>query len=318
MRLVIKSRYASSRSVGTALLLTTLAVVITVFFAASNAYAQDMSHEEEAVRNAYAKLSLMCNLPPLINAGALQVSNIQITPELLTARIANATPVFDLSDFKVGPISEIADRKWSEFNTVPSPGTPILRGHLITQDFNDNGSNTEWKMAAVNWAPAQQENTEALELILSQPISEIIKLAGGQWYDGTAGVTAPITYTRYAAFTVNATFQGRSTGPHKAIFFFGHDAHGKEFVSGNDFKSGASPLYYFSNHPLELSGLLLGKLRETPAVRNWLANNVAPASYCSPDAQAVCCQHGHCGLSPYEFNRDLSIPLSAPKTGGKQ
>jgi hypothetical protein len=285
-------------------------VVFCLAFPLLGAHAQNMSHEEEFVRNTYAKVSFMSSLPPLVDAGIMQVSNIRITPEILANRVSQATPVFELSDFKVGPISDIADRTWGEFNTEPEPGTSVLEAQITNQDFDDNGNNTSWMMVRASWAAARRENPEAVKLMFSQPISEIVKMAEAQ-------LNTPVNYTRYAAFTVNVTFQGKSTGPHKAIFFFGTDPRGKQFVSGNDLMSGTDALYYFANHPIKLSGLMLGKLRETPAVGDWLRNNLAPASSCSPDAQGMCCAHGHCGVSPIEFNKDFSVPLPAPKNGGR-
>lgn len=283
-----------------------LIVVCTCAAMAVSVVAQSMSHEEEFVRNTYTTVSFLSGLPPLINVGIVQVNNTRITPALLAEQVSKATPVFELSDFTVGPISDIADRTWGEFNTAPEPGTSVLEAHITTQDYNDNGNNSEWKMVTAGWEPYHHENPEAVKLMLSQPIWEIVKLAKAQ-------ISTPITYTRYAAFTVNVTFQGRSTGPHKAIFFFGTDSTGKQFVSGNDLESGTTALYYFANHPAELSGLMLGKLREMPVVAEWLRNNVVPASSCSSDAQSVCCDHGRCGISPIEFNKDLSVPLPAPK-----
>jgi hypothetical protein len=61
---------------------------------------------------------------------------------------------------------------------------------------------------------------------------------------------------------------GKSRGPHKAIFFFGTDAKGREYVGTNDVMSGPSPLDTYANNPsqVEPSGLLSGKFREAPAL----------------------------------------------------
>ena len=65
-----------------------LVVVFCLAFPILGAQAQSVSHEEEFVRNAYAKVSFMSSLPPLVDAGIMQVSNIQITPENLANRVS--------------------------------------------------------------------------------------------------------------------------------------------------------------------------------------------------------------------------------------
>ena len=311
MRLVIKPRYASSRSVGTALL-TTLAVVITVFSAASTAYPQEMSHEEEVVRNAYAKLSFLCGLPPVKQAAETQIEGGQVDPQALATAITDATPIFTLSDFQIGPITNIASETWDNFVTYPPAGGLLLKGHITGESDDDNRYRTEYQMATVYWSKNHETipNPEAVKLMLSQPVSEIIKLGGPQWAHGSK---VPITYTRYAAFTVDAAFQGQMSGPHKAIFFFGTDPRGNEFVAANDLITGENPLWPILNGHVNLSGLLLGKVRETPVVANWLRANVMNAASCSATPHEVCCAHGRCGISPVVFNRDLSTPIPAPK-----
>lgn len=286
-----------------------LVVVFCLAFPFLKAQAQDMSHEEEVVRNTYARFSLMCSLPPLTRAGMEQLGGAKIDPRVVDAESAKATPVYELSDFRTGAIADIANDTWNTFVTVPRPKTEILDGSGLTESYSDNGNNTEWYMAKVQWTPAHNGNSKIEKLILAQPVFEIIKLGIPQWQYATT----PITYTRYAAFTVNVRLQGKSSGPHRAIFFFGNDIKGREYVAENDLISGGELGYalYPNNDP---SGLLLGKIREAPIVANWLRNNVMPASDCPASTQhAWCCSHGRCGISPVDFNKDLAIPLPGPK-----
>jgi hypothetical protein len=156
------------------------------------------------------------------------------------------------------------------------------------------------------------DNSEAEKVMLGLPVSEIVKLGGPQW----EGKGSPVTYTRYAAFAVSVTYQGRSAGPYKAIFFFGTDAHDQEFVAINDLVS-ERPLWYMVNTPIDQSGLLLGKIREAPAVSDWIRDNVMEASACPPRSGPpdLCCAHGRCGIAPADFNRSLGVPLPAPQGG---
>jgi len=273
---------------------------------------QSMSHEEEVVRNAYAKLSFLCSIPPVTKAGMDELGGRQIDPvSLENSRIA-ATPVFEISDFETGAVASIANETWDKFVTVPQG--EILTGGQIGQYYSDKGNQTDWNMMEVRWAPAHPVNPEGAKIILALTVAEIIKLASKQWQDSFARVTFPVTYTRFAAFTVDAVYRGKSTGPQRAIFFFGTDVHGNEFVAENDLASGENSLGYVLNDHPDLSGLLLGKIREAPAVATWLRANVMSASDCAASKPEVCCSHGRCGISSEDFNRDLAIPLPEPKT----
>lgn len=310
MQSVCTPRSMSSRSVGTALLLITLAVVLALVPLAANA--QNMSHEEEVVRNAYAKFSLLCSLPPVAKAAIPQLAGVKVDTIQLQAKVADATPVFDLSNFQVGAIAAIANEPWADFVTAPSQPGEVLVGQIESQSYSDNGSQTSWQMINIRWKPFPKITPEGENKILSQTVATIIKIASPQWQPASMPL---VTYTRYAEFTVDVTFQNQSSGPHRAIFFFGKDAKGNEYVATNDVISGPSPLDYVANNPSEMepSGLLLGKVREAPVMASWIRANVTSESACTEATQALCCSQGKCGVSPVTYNRDLSVPLPAPK-----
>jgi hypothetical protein len=293
---------------------TFLYLVVVLCFALPflKAPAQDMSHEEEVVRNAYAKFSLLCSLPPVTEAAIPQLAGVKVDTIRLQARIANATPVFNLSNFQVGAIVTIANEPWGDFVTAPSQPGEILVGQVDSQSYSDNGNQTSWQMINVRWKPSPQITPEVESKILSRTVATIIKIASPQWQPASM---PPVTYTRYAEFTVDVTFQGQSSGPHKAIFFFGKDAKGKEYLAPNDIISGPSPLDFVANNPTEMepTGLLLGAIREAPVMASWIRANVISEFTCSETTQALCCSKGHCGLAPTVFNRDLSTQLPAPK-----
>lgn len=167
-------------------------------------------------------------------------------------------------------------------------------------------------MANVKWIPAPQLNPEGENFILSKTVAEIIKIGAPQWQPSSMPL---VTYTRYAAFTVNVILQGKSSGPHKAIVFFGTDSKGKECAAWNDLISGPSPLDNFANNLSigEPSGLLLGKFREAPVVANWLRANLVSDTNCAQNRRTLCCSRGHCGISSTAFNQAMSTPLPEPK-----
>ena len=291
-----------------------VAIGLIFLTVAVNSHAQTMSHEEEVVRNTYAKLSLMCGLTPRVRAGMKQLAGGQTDPQALDQRIRDATPIFNLSGFRVGLISDIDNDPWGDFVTDPhaAEGNLVLEGSLNGVYYSDNGIETDWKAAEVSWASAHVDNSEAEKVMLGLPVSEIVKLGGPQW----EGKGSPVTYTRYAAFAVSVNYQGRSAGPYKAIFFFGTDAHDQEFVAINDLVS-ERPLWYMVNTPIDQSGLLLGKIREAPAVSDWIRDNVMEASACPPRSGPpdLCCARGRCGIAPADYNRSLGVPLPAPQGG---
>jgi hypothetical protein len=286
-------------------------LVLCLTFPLLNIQAQSMSHEEEVVRNAYAKFSLLCSLPPVTHAATNQLAGVKVDLLQLETKVANATPVFDLSDFQTGSVASIANEIWGTFVTPPQQGGNVIDGQLEQQGYEDNGNGTTWQMANARWMPSPQITPDGENTLLSKAVSEMIKLGSPQWQPANMPL---VTYTRYAEFTVNATFQGKSTGPHKAIFFFGTDAKGKEFVAGNDLISGSGVLNFIANDPgqTDPSGLLMNKLRESPIMADWLRANIVTESACS-STQALCCSHGRCGISSTAFNNALATPLPLPK-----
>lgn len=88
-------------------------------------WTQSMSHEEEIVRNTYAKLTFLSGIWPLtqtIIAGPDKPVDLVKFKEIS----AKETPLFTLGDFRVGPIADIANQPWSTFVSSQA-GTPVLR-----------------------------------------------------------------------------------------------------------------------------------------------------------------------------------------------
>lgn len=95
--------------------------------------AQDMSHEEKVVRNAYAKLSFMCELYSVDKAAFDRNGNGTDGPKrsdqvALQRAIADTTPVFSLTDFRTGSIADIANEHWSQFITWTRTEQRCTRG----------------------------------------------------------------------------------------------------------------------------------------------------------------------------------------------
>ena len=286
-----------------------LSSFLGIAFLAMSAYPQVVQAiddpDEAAVRNAYAKVEFKCGLPPLTNAAIKQLQDAQVTQESLNNRVADATPIFNLSSFRTGTIASIASRPWSDFVTPPQQGGQVLEGFSNNRYYASEGASSSWSESEVRWAPSHTVAAEAEAHILAMTVAEVIAHASPQWSSAT------VTYTRYVAFTVDATYQGKSTGPHKAIFLFGTDTKGNEVIAQNDLISGGQVLWDSLKQPSYPAGLLQSRLRETTVVANWIRQNEIPSSTCSSSSTAdLCCVRGKCGLSSFVVEKDLATPIA--------
>jgi hypothetical protein len=126
------------------------------------------------------------------------------------------------------------------------------------------------------------------------------------------GPMQTVTYTRYAAVTVNATFQGESTGPYKVIFLFGTYGQGKEQIQVYDLMSGEHDNVGLGNLLTEHGypeAFLQSRLRDNLIIAGWIRTNEMPALSCSAVKADLCCSKGRCGISETDLNRDLSGPF---------
>jgi hypothetical protein len=274
--------------------------------------AQTSTQDEESVRNAYAKLSFLCALDPLTQSALDQLGGLPTDDLKINAKIAKSTPTYTLSAFESGTVATIATDQWRQFIALPQPGANQLAADLMSYNNSDSGNATAWYAARAQWRPTPKITPDAEKAMLDRTVGEAIKLYSPEWSE------SPATYTRYVAFTVDAALDGKSTGPHQAIFFFGTDAHGHEVVAVNDPLSGAQALWQMFDQSTYPTGLLSSRLRDTPVVATWIRANEIPAASCDTAKRDVCCSHGRCGISTRDLNRDLATVLPAPKNGEPQ
>jgi len=285
----------------------TLAVLV-ILSSCLSAATQTMSHEEEVVRNAYAKASLLCAVEPLTQAGFDQISGKQVDEVKLSKQMSDASPVFTLSDFDTGSIISIAGDHWGRFVTMPPPGTQILTAGSVTYNFSDAGNPVNWNALRASWEPFSA-SAEFINASRERSIAETLKIGGAEWS------SKAVTYTRYVTLTVKATFQGKSVGPYQAIFFIGRDGAGQEVLTQNDVISGKvvaaalNTTYYPS--------FVNSSLRNTNAIAGWLRTNAIPASSCSVAGHDMCCSGGRCGISEADLQHALVTPLPPARDGGR-
>ena len=268
--------------------------------------AQSMSHEEEVVRNTYAKASTLCSLEAISQAGLNQLGGKTIDEAELTKQLANATPVFTLSGFKTGTILSISSSQWGQLATMPQAGTQILGAGITTFNFSDNGNPVSWHVVTADW----QRSSDAPEFIKAseqRSVADTIKLGSPEWS------SKPVTYTEYASFTVKLTFQGKAVGPYRALFFFGKDGQGNDVVTPNDAVSNSILWDVLWNEPSYYpTGFVNSRLRQQPVIEKWLQANAIPQGSCTANHE-LCCSRGRCGISEDDLNQDLATPLPEAK-----
>jgi hypothetical protein len=300
-----------------------LSYVLVVCLAPPSLFAQAMSHEEEVVRNAYAKLSFMCELVP-VDAAAFDIKGDGTDGPgrsdliALQGKVAEATPVFTLTDFRTGAIADIANEHWSRFITWPASKSDVLEVQQHSMGYDYSGNKTAWTGAKAEWQPSTAIPPGNPDYYNQITVADAMRMKLPQWIEPQP--TPPgLTFTRYAAYTVDVTFQGKSGGPHRAIFFFGRDANGKEIVAPNDMISGPGILYNIRDIPVYPGAFLSSDVRDVPVVSAWARSHEMTTSACSTvPKEALCCSLGRCGISQTDLNRELAAPFPQPKTPGGQ
>ena len=140
----------------------------------------------------------------------------------LNRRLKAAELVFSLSDFKVGNVADadIGGTKYADLVTKPSDDSlDIAHGYsTFTTDSPADGSvvpqQTQSVIATVQWHGSQTINED-----WEQPWAKMFPMIeNSSWF------------TRYAAFKVKVSFQGRSR-EYRALFLFGQEAKtGAEYI----------------------------------------------------------------------------------------
>ncbi len=119
---------------------------------ASAAFAAN-TQDEQVVRKAYAKLAYAVQAHTVFDA-AHKTPNLTL-PELAKELQANELR-FEIADMTSGPLSEIADKTFSDFVAVPD-GREILQIVDTKQNLDDyiNGIHATSNMATASWTDIQ-------------------------------------------------------------------------------------------------------------------------------------------------------------------
>jgi len=279
-----------------------LTVICMMLASFSGAVSQTMTHEETMVRTSYARFAYAVQ-QGAIGKLALDAKSNRTAPEYsgMTSaeRLANSRVTFTLSDFKIGNMRDIMDRRITDFITQPDKEN--LASSLTEMSYTEPGLSSRWSWFELTWqeAPAPPPPAGA-----NMTFTEVYPLLGNK-------VPPDLAWQRYASYTVTVSFEGQSRGPYKALFIFGHDAKGNEVLEPHDLTTDSSGLVYSLHQALFPEPLLLGTLRTYPVVAKWLFENQMPDSACSPGRRDICCDlvKLKCGPGRTDEATLLSQPL---------
>jgi hypothetical protein len=115
-------------------------------------------------------------------------------------------------------------------------------------------------------------------------------------------------WERYPSYEVALSYQGRSVA-YKALYLIAAAAE-QHHAQPIDMYLRATR---YSQFPMAYrpDRIFRSKLRDVPAVHDWLATHTVPDSTCSArEMNSLCCAGSRCGLRQQDFDRKMSWPLS--------
>jgi hypothetical protein len=279
-----------------------IAICLT-FAAISSALAAEMSHEETAVRTAYAKFAYASEQNVMA-----QLAMESMSPETRTdtgmsndQRLAAAQVSFTLSDFVVGNVQDIINRKAVDFIT-PANGETLVASPISSQ-FAEGGTIAEVRSLSLHWQSASPLPPELAD-------TKLADLYQFQWHR----LRPEALWQRYAAYTVTTSFKGKTHGPYRALFIFGHDALENETIEPEDGTTDAMGLAYVMQSHLFPTPFVRTRVRGYQVIAAWLNTKQMSGPSCSVGLGDVCCDPAdlRCGPSRQDVADGLSRPLPVP------
>ncbi|MBZ5490968.1 MAG: hypothetical protein LAO76_08555 [Acidobacteriia bacterium] len=261
---------------------------------------QAMSHEEQVVRTTYARLSYAAQVNDIQTLWMEKGHRQQIDPIQFKLRMDQQLR-FDLSDFKVGPISEILPVNYSQLVTKPSKQTEML--YIVS---SLSGTSTKDQYGKI-----LSEGSSAIAQVQWKPSFDI-----GENWDMSFATIYPLTeeagqHQKYAAYQVKVTFQGRSRIYH-AMFLFGPKDN-PILPIDTVANLGGGGLTFFLKHDGYPGSLIEGEFAaKDPLVRNWLRSQQTAQG--QPGQLNCDAATGRCSIHEDDFKKLKPIHFSAPKT----
>lgn len=294
--------------------LTVICALLTCLL--GGAVAAEMSHEETVVRTAYAKLSYVAQQGAI---GQMAMESFPGTPanpqytDMTTAqRLADAQLKISLTDFVIGDIRDILNRKAVDFITQPV-GEKLIGG-IATNNYSLSypgkaDFQTHWHSFNPSWQLLSEYESESehVAAVASITFADLYRL---QWLKDQPEAT----WQRYISYSVTVSYRGRTVGPYKAMFIFGHDASGNEVIQPQDANIDPGWLVTALHEPLFPDALVFTGLRDHPVVANRLKTTQMSRPACSVGQGDVCCDliQMKCGPGRADLAAGLAKPLPGP------
>ena len=274
---------------------------------AAHAATPEGDHQETIVRSAYAKVAYATKQRAVLvvaKDGLLPEKARTLDAKGIDALLAASEVTFTLKDFVVGNVSDILDKKVT--NLLGPPQGFVLRSFLQEWNFTESGGKPQpCNGLDLKWEPnSNPPGEESANL----KFDDVYRL---QW-----GVERPkAAWQTYANYTVTVTFQGKTQGPYRAMFIFGHDENGNEVVEPADQTTDNAALAEALHETLFPAALVSTRLRLNPTAANWIAVNQRVDSSCSVGKGDVCCdlQTMKCGPSRSDVSTALSQRIEGEK-----
>jgi len=278
-----------------------IAICLTLA-AISSAFAAEMSREETMVRTAYAKYDYLSE-QRVVGDLAIESSNprvpeakdgVGLTPD---QRLTAAKVTFTLSNFVVGDVREILNRKAVDFISPPMEEVLTTNGEEGFS-YSEGALDVPWICLEVQWSPGRVLPPEVLDIKLD----DLYQL---EWHQHRPETL----WQRYASYSVTVTYQGKSRGPYKALFIFGHDAKGNEVIEPEDATTNGLVLA-LRDHPFP-DAFVLTRLRDNPLVADWISARQMTSQACPVGQREVCCdlEKLKCGPGRVDVANGLAKPL---------
>jgi hypothetical protein len=262
---------------------------------------QAMTHEEQVVRAAYARLAYAAKTGVLLHAGLdanVGRNSILHDPAALQKEM-DSQLAFQFQSINVGNVADIGDTKWETLVTKPQLDlvSVVFDYHKVSMK-----AGTDAPFAAMSYVFANWERWDGNEMDWSA-------LTVGNHVNGILANNKPAVWSRYAANTVTVTLAGRHR-TYQSIFLFGKDSDGNEVVYPIDHVLGMEVLNEANDRSLYPQPLVKTDLRELPAIANWLSTAGVPSASTVPD---VVCNGvtGNCGIPTTVLANGLKVPVDA-------
>jgi hypothetical protein len=255
-----------------------------------------MTHEEAVARTTYAKLAYAVDIGEIHRA----LSN-KHDPSLaeLESRIAAEHLKFELSNFTSGPVSSIAKQNYADLVTKPEGQDVIDVGLATYNSMEDVPEKLQVREASelgaqAAWAPGQN-----LQANWNVPFELAL-------VDFDAGSQAK--YSRYAAYQVTVSFEGRSRS-YQAMFLFGTGAVPVLAVDNVTNSSALTGLIDKSVYP---AVLLESPIARKMGVAGWLKSHQVRDPACRGGEGQACCNPVSltCGVAASDLSASLGQPVS--------